>query len=112
MDTLGNLYLSDASNHRFDLLPPAPHNGAARSQDIQLSASNSKLSAPDSIFISRDRRLYTCASQFGREASAAAPWLVFSMPLPEAFDGYRLGDQVTGRAGSARGERKGRKSGE
>jgi hypothetical protein len=97
MDTLGNLYLSYVTLEGFALMPTAPRDTAVRTTVVQLSESVPELQSPDECFIGMDRRLYTASSQFARGASAAAPWYVYSAALPQRFDGYALGEQISGR---------------
>lgn len=96
MDTLGNLYLSYVDDHRFDLAPVAPHNGAARDH-FALTVSDTKMNASDSIFFSADRRLYSADSQFDKGTDAKAPWRIYTTKLPDDYRGHQLGEQVTGK---------------
>ena len=95
MDTLGNLYLSDAESRRITILTP-------QGRQVPLIADD-RLSSPDAIFIDHRRRLFVPASQLEDLAVHAGadrtrpPWQVFVMDLPEEVDGVRLGDAVTGR---------------
>jgi catechol 2,3-dioxygenase-like lactoylglutathione lyase family enzyme len=97
IDTLGNLYLSDVENRQITLLTP----GGARATLV----ADDRLSSPDAIFITQDRRLYVPASQIEHLPQHQSgvdqrrpPFLVLTMPLPETLAGHRLGDAVTGRA--------------
>ncbi|MCY1641061.1 L-dopachrome tautomerase-related protein [Methylorubrum sp. SL192] len=96
MDTLGNLYLSDAENRRIAVLTP---------QGRMLTlVQDDRLASPDALFIDGQRRLCIPASQLenlaantGGDDRTRAPWQVLSLPLPRELAGIRLGDAVTGR---------------
>lgn len=97
MDTLGNLYLSDAENRRIAVLTP---------QGRMLTlVQDDRLVSPDAICIDGQRRLLVPASQLEDLASGAggddrtrAPWQVLALPLPRELAGLRLGEAVTGRS--------------
>ncbi|MEN3212388.1 L-dopachrome tautomerase-related protein [Methylorubrum populi] len=97
MDTLGNLYLSDAENRRIAVLTP---------QGRMLTlVQDERLVSPDAICIDGQRRLLVPASQLEDLASGAggddrtrAPWQVLALPLPRELAGLRLGEAVTGRS--------------
>ncbi|MGH3643773.1 MAG: hypothetical protein ACRDUX_32660 [Mycobacterium sp.] len=66
-------------------------------------ASDPTLIRPDGSFISRDRRLYLPVKQPVESPLAAAvdghppaPFVTYSIALPENFRGIRLGGPVTG----------------
>jgi sugar lactone lactonase YvrE len=95
LDTRGNLYLSDIDHHRILLLSPAGKQ--------TVLASDAGLISPDGSFIDSDRRLYVPAPQtrltelFGHAKDLTSkPFLIYSLRLPDTFDGIRLGDAVTG----------------
>ncbi|MCJ2181267.1 hypothetical protein MTR62_00870 [Novosphingobium sp. 1949] len=97
MDTQGNLYLCDPQDHGVAVLFA---DGSRR--DLVRDA---RLSRPAGLFIDGKRRLYSVASPIAPKPShgeggdaAKAPCLVLVMDLPEALDGYPLGEAVTGRA--------------
>ncbi|MDF9789307.1 catechol 2,3-dioxygenase-like lactoylglutathione lyase family enzyme [Methylorubrum extorquens] len=97
MDTLGNLYLSDAENRRIAVLTP---------QGRMLTlVQDDRLASPDAICIDGQRRLLVPASQLENLASGTggddrtrAPWQVLALQLPRELAGIRLGDAVTGRS--------------
>ncbi|MBT0670644.1 VOC family protein [Novosphingobium profundi] len=97
MDTQGNLYLSDSENRSIEIFTP----GGER----VLLARDERLSSPDALFIAPDRTLYVPAAQIENLAqqhegddTRQPPYLVLSMPLPEAVGPHPLGDAVTGRS--------------
>lgn len=96
MDTLGNIYLSDAEHRRITVLAPSGKQFVLTQDE--------RLSSPDALFIGPDRRLYIPASQIEHlpqhadgADQTAAPFLVLCMPLPEVLEGRPLGMAVTGR---------------
>lgn len=95
MDTLGNLYLSARDLACFELLPAAPGNAAVRTELVQLSGPTPQGLDLDNGFITAGRQLYASVTL----GYTQPPWRIFSMPLPESFDGYRLGDENNGRPG-------------
>lgn len=84
MDSLGNLYFSETATGQITLLTPSGRKAVL--------ASDPDLIRPDGSFISADRRLYVPVKQSRR--SDAFP--IYSIALPEAFDGIELGNAVTG----------------
>lgn len=93
MDTLGNLYLSDAENRRVEVVAPSGKRAVL--------VADERLVSPDAIFIDQQRRLHVPATQNERLPDHAdgrdlteRPFLVLSMPLPETIDGIRLGSAI------------------
>lgn len=96
LDTLDNFYLSDVEHRRITVVTP----GGVRTT---LAADN-RMVSPDGLFITKDRNLLIPASQIEHLPQYAdgvnrtqAPFLVFSVPLPESIAGHPLGNAVTGR---------------
>lgn len=95
IDTLGNIYLSDAENSRITILAP----DGQRATLVQ----DPRLISPDALFIDRRRTLYIPCSQIektpmlnGGTNGTHAPFLVLSLPLPEQLGSLRLGAAVEG----------------
>ncbi|MFG6668549.1 L-dopachrome tautomerase-related protein [Halomonas sp. HNIBRBA4712] len=93
IDSLGNLYLSNAEERRIDVLTPEG--------DILPLAHNERLNSPDAIFIDARRRLYVPAPQLedlpqhnGGEDALSAPFEIFAIQLPDELDGHELGGAV------------------
>jgi len=96
IDTLANLYLSDAEHRRITVLTP----DGARATLI----ADERLVSPDALFIDVRRRLLIPAPQLERMAGqnggrekTRPPYAVYALQLPETLAGHRLGDAVTGR---------------
>ncbi|AXC26731.1 bleomycin resistance protein [Acetobacter sp. JWB] len=95
MDTRGNIYLADAENSQITVLSPS----GKRATLVQ----DHRLISPDALFIDRNRRLYVPCPQLQKLAflndgrnEVQAPFLVFSIPLPDSLDGIPLGTGVEG----------------
>ncbi len=92
MDSRGNMYFSETATHHITVLSPEGKRAVL--------ASHPTLIRPDGSFISRDRRLYIPVKQpVARphgQANVAAPFVTYSIVLPELFDGISLGGPVTG----------------
>jgi hypothetical protein len=92
MDSEGNLYFSETATHAIRILSPAGKTAVLVSDPV--------LGRPDGSFIGNDRRLYipvkvtmpVAASKGAREA----PFVTYSVALPERFDGIALGSAVSG----------------
>ncbi|MCH4091139.1 L-dopachrome tautomerase-related protein [Acetobacter sp.] len=95
IDTLGNIYLSDAENCCITVLAP----DGKRAILVQ----DSRLISPDALFIDRHRRLYIPCPQLQKLAmfnnghnETHPPFLVLSMVLPASLNGITLGEGVEG----------------
>ncbi|MFT8718917.1 SMP-30/gluconolactonase/LRE family protein [Acetobacter sp.] len=95
IDTLGNIYLSDAENARITVLAPNGRRAAL--------VSDPRLLSPDALFIDRNRTLYIPCPQLqnlamfnGGHDTTRAPFLVLKMPLPKRIGAIPLGDAVEG----------------
>lgn len=88
MDSLGNVYFSETITHNITLLSP--------SGKTAVIASGPELVRPDGSFISHDRKLYIPVKQPAPHAGSDAPFIVYSITLPEEFDGIKLGGPVRG----------------
>lgn len=94
IDTLGNLYYTDAENRRIVLRTPAGETATLIQDD--------RLIDGDAMFITADRHLYIPAAQtegmsgFNRGRNGLRPpWTIFRLALPRSFAGHPLGDAVT-----------------
>jgi len=88
MDSLGNVYFSETITHNITLLSP--------SGKTAVIASGPELVRPDGSFISLDRKLYIPVKQPAPHAGSDAPFIVYSITLPEEFSGIKLGGPVRG----------------
>lgn len=93
IDSIGNIYYTDAEQRRIVILTP---NG----KEIAL-LQDDRLVDGDAMFIGKDRQLYIPSAQterlamFHRGRSAISPpWRIFALPLPRTFAGQPLGDAV------------------
>lgn len=92
MDTLGNLYISDADRRRIILRSPAGREAVL--------VSDPGLISPDALFIDRHRTLYIPASQiqstrlFRPRDTTHRPFLIYSAQLPDTFQGIKLGAAI------------------
>ncbi|MFT4112344.1 L-dopachrome tautomerase-related protein [Silvibacterium sp.] len=96
MDSKGNVYFSETITQHITVLAP--------SGKTAVLASDPTLVRPDGSFLSRDRRLYIPIKQpvapgpsEDGKAAAEAPFVTYSIALPERFAGIALGGPVTGR---------------
>jgi hypothetical protein len=90
MDSEGNIYFSETATHEIRVLSPTGKTAVL--------ASDPTLSRPDGSFISHDRKLYIpikVALPMTPDA-ANAPFVTYSVDLPESFDGIALGSAVNG----------------
>lgn len=90
MDSLGNMYFSETVTGHITLLAP--------SGKTAVIASSPALIRPDGTFISQDRQLYIPVKKPLASGSKDKPFVIYSVALPEKFDGIPLGGPVTGRS--------------
>ncbi|MDR5782963.1 hypothetical protein QCE63_26505 [Caballeronia sp. LZ065] len=90
MDSAGNVYFSETVTHHLTVMSPEGRTAVL--------ASDPTLVRPDGSFISHDRHLYIPVKQAIGENAAhqQAPYVIYSIALPERFDGIALGGPVTG----------------
>ncbi|MDR5761268.1 L-dopachrome tautomerase-related protein [Caballeronia sp. LZ035] len=90
MDSAGNVYFSETVTHHITVLSPQGRTAVL--------ASDPTLVRPDGSFISHDRHLYIPVKQpiVTNAAHQQTPYVIYSIALPEHFDGIALGGPVTG----------------
>lgn len=95
IDTLGNIYLSDAENCQITVLAPDGRKATL--------VRDARLVSPDALFIDRNRVLYIPCSQIQKLAmfndgvnGTRKPFLVLKMSLPASVGGIALGSVVAG----------------
>ncbi|GHB07614.1 L-dopachrome tautomerase-related protein [Salinicola rhizosphaerae] len=87
MDSRGNLYLSETTTGRITLL-------TSDRRQVTL-VDDPDLMRPDGSFISHDRRLYIpVKTPPAAYADTDAPYVIYSVGLPERFEGIALGGPV------------------
>jgi hypothetical protein len=95
VDTAGNVYFSETATHNITVLSPTGK--------TTILASDPTLSRPDGSFISKGRKLYipvkdpvTHTTSAGVDRDPRAPYVTYSLALPERFSGITPGSAVTG----------------
>jgi sugar lactone lactonase YvrE len=90
MDSLGNVYFCETKTGKITLMSAAGKTATL--------VSDPNFIRPDGAFISADRQFYVPLKPKEPGAPADTPFAIYSMPLPDSFDGIRLGRAVTGAA--------------
>jgi sugar lactone lactonase YvrE len=88
MDTQGNFYACETKTGRITVIAP--------SGKKTVLTSDPDFVRPDGAFISADRHLYVPRKPREPGGTEKTPFAIYSIALPESFDGIRLGDAVTG----------------
>lgn len=89
MDTLGNFYFSETNTRRITILSPSGQRATL--------ATDPRIIRPDGSFIGSDRKLYVPIKNKQDDLPVGAPFPVYSVALPESFQGIALGRAVDGR---------------
>lgn len=89
MDSAGNVYFSETVTGNITMLTP--------SGKTAVIASDPLLVRPDGLFISADRQLYIPVKQPAPSAPKDMPFAVYSVALPDVFEGLPIGGPITGR---------------
>ncbi|AYD03949.1 hypothetical protein NCHU2750_45680 (plasmid) [Neorhizobium sp. NCHU2750] len=88
MDTLGNFYFCETKTGKITLLSP--------SGKTATFTSDPDFVRPDGAFISADRHLYVPRKPREPGGLAETPFAIYSVSLPQSFDGIDIGSAVTG----------------
>jgi hypothetical protein len=90
MDTLENYYSCETKSGRINVIA-----SSGKSATLTFAPDFVR---PDGAFISANRKLYVLRKPREPGGIADTPFAIYAVQLPDALDGIRLGNAVTGSA--------------